>query len=204
MIDEIGGLISECFYDGTLISQHRKRLDKIHRLIPPILWLDTSKDGDLRFESPSGTSQINWHEANLAIKQLQVFSGAHLRDVLDFSEIKILVMSAYLAQVRQISRLAKDSKEILRGLNLDIKTIDQVQGRESDIAILSLTRSNASRTMGFVNDYPRINVALSRAKHGLIIIGDRSMFEGKPNPLGMVLKHIEENPNSGEIRNTND
>ena len=204
MIDEIGDLISDCFYDGTLISQHRKRLEKIDRLIPPILWLDTSKDGDQRYESSSGTSQLNWHEANLAIRQLEVFSGANLRKVLDFSEIKILIMSAYQAQVRQISRMAKDSRGSLGGLNIDIKTIDQVQGRETDIAILSLTRSNASRTMGFVNDYPRINVALSRAKHGLIIIGDRTMFESKPNPIGTVLKYIANNPNSCEVRSSND
>jgi superfamily I DNA and/or RNA helicase/serine/threonine protein kinase len=204
MIDEIGDLISECFYEGTLISQHRKRLEKIDRLIPPILWLDTSKDGEQRFETSSGTSQLNWHEANLAIRQLQVFSGANLRKVLDFSEIKILVMSAYQAQVRQISRMAKDSRGSLAGLNIDIKTIDQVQGRETDIAILSLTRSNSSRSMGFVNDYPRINVALSRAKHGLIIVGDRTMFEAKPNPLGRVLKYIADNPNSCEVRSAND
>jgi len=204
MIDEIGDLISECFYEGTLISQHRRRLEKIDRLIPAILWLDTSKDGDQRFESSSGTSQLNWHEANLAIRQLEVFSGASLRKVLDFSEVKILVMSAYQAQVRQISRMAKDSRGILGGLNIDIKTIDQVQGRETDISILSLTRSNSSRSMGFVNDYPRINVALSRAKHGLIIIGDRTMFEAKPNPIGRVLKYIADNPNSCEIRSAND
>ena len=204
MIDEIGDLISECFYDGALISQHRKRLEKIDRLIPPILWLDTSKDGDQRIESSSGTSQLNWHEANIAIRQLEVFGGANLRKVLDFSEVKILVMSAYQAQVRQISRMAKDSRGSLSHLNIEIKTIDQVQGRETDIAILSLTRSNPSRSMGFLNDYPRINVALSRAKHGLIIIGDRTMFETKPNPIGRVLKFISENPNSCEIRSAND
>ena len=113
-------------------------------------------------------------------------------------------MSAYQAQVRQISRMAKDSRGTLGGLNIDIKTIDQVQGRETDIAILSLTRSNSSRTLGFVNDYPRINVALSRAKHGLIIIGDKTMFEAKPNPIGRVLKYIADNPNSCEIRSAND
>ena len=113
-------------------------------------------------------------------------------------------MSAYQAQVRQLSRMAKDSRGTLGGLNIDIKTIDQVQGRETDISILSLTRSNSSRTMGFVNDYPRINVALSRAKHGLIIIGDRTMFEAKPNPIGRVLKYIADYPNSCEIRSAND
>jgi superfamily I DNA and/or RNA helicase len=204
MIDEIGDLISECFYEGNLVSQHKPRLEKIDRLIPPILWLDTSKDGDQRFETSSGTSQLNWHEANLVIRQLEVFSGANIRKVLDFSEIKILVMAAYQAQVRQISRMVKDSKGSLAGLNIDIKTIDQVQGRETDIAILSLTRSNSSRTIGFVNDYPRINVALSRAKHGLIIVGDRTMFEAKPNPIGRVLKYIADNPNSSEVRSAND
>ena len=204
MIDEIGDLISECFYEGELISQHRKRLDKIDRLIPPILWIDTSQDGDQRYESSSGSSQLNWHEASLAIKQLEVFSGASLRKVLDFSDLKILVMSAYQAQVRQISRMVKDSIGVLDQLNIDIKTIDQVQGREADLSILTLTRSNSSRNIGFVNNFPRINVALSRAKHGLIIIGDRNMFEGKPNPVGRVLKYIVDNPSSCEIRSAND
>ena len=51
-------------------------------------------------------------------------------------------------------------------------TIDGAQGREKDFVILSCVRSNTNKSIGFLQEYKRINVALTRAKHGLIIVAD--------------------------------
>ena len=75
-------------------------------------------------------------------------------------------------------------------------SVDAVQGRESDLALLSLTRSNAQGRLGFLGaDYwRRINVALSRARFGLTIIGDAGFIRGTNGALRTVLEYVEQHP----------
>jgi superfamily I DNA and/or RNA helicase len=56
--------------------------------------------------------------------------------------------------------------------NLEVNTIDSFQGQEADVVYISLVRSNAEGEIGFLKDYRRMNVAMTRAKKGLIVIGD--------------------------------
>jgi superfamily I DNA and/or RNA helicase len=81
-------------------------------------------------------------------------------------------------------------------------SVDAVQGRESDLALLSLTRSNTQGRLGFLGaDYwRRINVALSRARFGLAIIGDAGFIRGTNGALRIVLEYVEQHPADCVVR----
>ena len=89
-------------------------------------------------------------------------------------------------------------------MSIDIATVDSFQGRECDVVIYSTVRSNAARKIGFLRDYRRLNVALSRARDLLIIVGDDFMMENAvlgtaSNPFSGVLNHIRTNPDECRI-----
>ena len=77
------------------------------------------------------------------------------------------VISPYSGQVRLIRELFEEKIE-----GLEIKSVDGYQGREKEVIVLSTVRSNDDGVVGFLSDYRRLNVAMTRAKRGLIVIGD--------------------------------
>ena len=84
------------------------------------------------------------------------------------------VMSPYTAQVERLNLEIKKLKEKLSGLDIEASTIDGYQGREKDIIIVSMVRSNDENKVGFIADKERINVAITRARKLVIIVGDSS------------------------------
>ena len=78
---------------------------------------------------------------------------------------------------------------------MEVATVDSFQGRECDVVIYSTVRSNSNHRIGFLQDYRRINVALSRARELLVIVGDELMMEtanvgADLNPFASVLAYI--------------
>ena len=84
------------------------------------------------------------------------------------------------AQVADLNQQLAPLRDRLRHLSVTVMSVDAVQGRESDVAIFSVTRSNSRAELGFIGpDYwRRINVALSRARFGLTIVGDAGFIRG--------------------------
>ena len=75
----------------------------------------------------------------------------------------------------------------------DIESVDAFEGRESDAVILSLVRSNDRAAIGFLNDPNRVNVAISRAKKLLVIVGDsKTVIGGAPELFGPLFEHCKE------------
>merc|ERR1719183_901793 len=92
-----------------------------------------------------------------------------------YEESQITVLSPYLGQVRNIkNRLRRD----INTTNVATTAVDNFQGEENDIIIVSLVRSNRQKAMGFLAVENRINVALTRAKHGMFIVGNSDMLKG--------------------------
>jgi superfamily I DNA and/or RNA helicase len=93
----------------------------------------------------------------------------------NINNFTIGILSPYKAQINLIENLLKDLN--LNFNLIETNTIDSFQGREKDFIILSLARSNMNMEIGFLEDTRRLNVALTRAKKELIIIGDSETIQ---------------------------
>ena len=193
----IGELISGVFYDGRLeqgtTAESRQECFWLPR---PVTWLTTS---NLRgkAETPRGTSFANSVEADLVWWQLREFERRGREQGINPT---VGVISGYAAQLEEIRRrvVPRDGNR-WQSLQIEIATVDAFQGRERDIVIYSIVRSNRQGRIGFLRDYRRINVALSRARQLLVIVGDHLMMSGpslggQANPFSSVLNYINAHP----------
>jgi superfamily I DNA and/or RNA helicase len=103
------------------------------------------------------------------------------------------VITPYADQVRYINSQIQEDEE-LRSLGIEADTIDGFQGQEKDVIYISLVRSNDRNEIGFLADTRRLNVALTRAKKKLIIIGDSATISNNPT-YAALLDHIEKHAN---------
>ena len=164
---------SEWFYDGQVEAapevSHRGILD----WDTPITWIDTS---EMEFKEEfvgESFGRINKQEANLLIEELQKYIeriGGHriLDERIDFG-----IISPYKAQVQYLRTRIK-SNATLRPYRhlLSINTVDGFQGQERDVIFISLVRANEEGQIGFLGDLRRMNVAMTRARSKLVILGE--------------------------------
>ncbi len=167
MHHEIMQFSSNEFYDGELtaaptVAEHRlcdlPQVERIELTETAVRFVDTAGAGFDEEVEPDGTSRFNPAEARWVATQVQA-----LLDV-GVETSKIAVIAPYAAQVR----LLRD----LLPAGLEIDTVDGFQGREKEAVVLTLVRSNAEGEIGFLADVRRMNVALTRARRKLLIIGD--------------------------------
>jgi superfamily I DNA and/or RNA helicase len=104
------------------------------------------------------------------------------------------VISGYGEQARRIQRDLRPGDSKWSHLDIHVHPIDSFQGQERDVVLYSVTRSNVDNDLGFLRSERRINVALSRAKDALVIVGDHRFCararQGN-NPFAKVLSHIQ-------------
>lgn len=204
MVRPIGDLISTCFYEGRLRSPRTEGLEGYDKVMGRVVtWIDTSALGDRRREL-GATSFANRAEAEVLVKQLETIDKAIGFGLIKLGErdnLEVLVIAPYKAQVEDLRR--RVARTPLSHLRPTVMSVDAVQGRESDLALISLTRSNDRGKLGFLGgDYwRRINVALSRARFGLVIVGDAGFIKGTPGgALKTVLEYVEQHPNDCVVR----
>jgi len=136
----------------------------------PLVVIDTAGRG-FEEETPEGSdSKCNPGEAELC--------AAEARALLEVGVApeELAVIAPYDAQVQRVRQLL--SLEVDRGLEVD--TVDGFQGREKDAIIVSLVRSNDRSEIGFVSDLRRLNVAITRARKKLVVIGDGATLARQP------------------------
>ena len=190
----IGNLISTVFYEGELKNGEQTRSGRrpVDWMPAPVTWLSTSSRSD-REETRVGESYANSTEADIVLKLLEKLEE---KGRLQRRRPSVGVISGYSAQVEQLTtRIDPGDERRWRNLQIEIATVDSFQGRECDIVVYSTVRSNRDRRIGFLKDYRRINVALSRARDLLIIVGDNFMMEAATigadlNPFASVLDHM--------------
>ena len=120
--------------------------------------------------SPDGHSKANPTEAGWVLKMVDsILQGG------DISPNEIGIITPYNGQVRVIHDLMETSGGMEKGgkwNGVEVRSVDGYQGREKEVIILSAVRSNPDGNVGFLDDSRRLNVALTRAKRGLVVIGD--------------------------------
>ena len=120
--------------------------------------------------SQDGHSKANPTEAGWVLKMVEsILQGQ------DISPHEIGIITPYNGQVRAIRDLMESSGGMEKGgkwEGIEVRSVDGYQGREKEVIILSAVRSNPEGNVGFLDDSRRLNVALTRAKRGLVVIGD--------------------------------
>ena len=189
MNEEIMRFSSDWFYDNQMESAPEVKFRSILDLDIPMTWIDTSQfelpeDSDISFkEAFVGESfgRINKAEAELTLLVLeQYFEKIGKTRILE-ERLDVGVISPYRAQVQYMRRLMKNKKffKPFRHL-ISVNTVDGFQGQERDIILISLVRANNEGQIGFLRDLRRMNVAITRARMKLIILGDASTMTRHP------------------------
>ena len=164
---------SEWFYNGELEAAPEVRNRGILDFDTPMNWIDTSEmDFHEEFVGES-FGRINKQEANLLLQELEAYiSRIGKARILDES-IDFGLISPYNAQVQYLRSKIRGSSFLrpFRSL-ITVNTVDGFQGQERDVVFISLVRANEDGQIGFLNDLRRMNVAITRARMKLVILGD--------------------------------
>ena len=175
MNDEIMRFSSEWFYGGMLQSAPEVKYRSILDFDTPIEWINTEgMDCNEEFVGEN-YGRINKPEAELSIAQLKEYITKIGRERFLSERIDVGLISPYKAQVLYLRRLVRNDaffKPYRQAIT--INTVDGFQGQERDVILISLVRANEEGQIGFLNDLRRMNVAITRARMKLIILGDAS------------------------------
>lgn len=198
MVRPIGNLVSECFYDGNLQTASKSLDTNLSLVFPrPVTWFTTAGLPD-RSEKAVEASYVNNCEVRFLHQLLKRINwAAGLSKV----RYKVALITGYSGQKKELERTIARDVNSWEHINVECNTVDAFQGREADIALYSVTRSNNAGNIGFLYERERINVALSRGRYFLGIIGDHlfcRQAQGE-NPFRPVLAHIEVNPEGCKI-----
>mmetsp|Transcript_36229 Transcript_36229/g.117121 ORF Transcript_36229/g.117121 Transcript_36229/m.117121 type:complete len:743 (-) Transcript_36229:10-2238(-) len=169
---------NQSFYSSNLVSPID---DSTFDLVPGFPWpqpdcrvcfVDTSLLGGK--EELLGFSSFNVMEADVVAQIVHNILNQ------DFDPEDLVVLTPYRAQRRELMRAIaeRDSDEILD--RMSVSTIDGYQGMERELVIFSATRSNDQQNIGFLSDARRMNVMLTRARRGVIVIGDMNTLSAAP------------------------
>lgn len=179
MHEMIMGYSSSVFYHNKLQAHASVAQQQLLPEEIPVSFIDTAGCGfDERLE---GTSATNPEEAAFLIKHLsqlaERLAASYPQDVFP----TIAVISPYKQQVEILKEQLLHAPALLPYLPfITVNTIDSFQGQERDIVYISMTRSNTESVIGFLSDIRRMNVAMTRARKKLVIIGDSATLSLLP------------------------
>lgn len=159
----IMGYSNKQFYKNGLVAHEKNAyriLDAIEEWTKPVLFIDTAGCGFEDEVDPKSLSVRNIEEAN--------FCAKYLRLLIEHTgkANSIGLIAPYNAQVTYLKEKLNDLE------NVQVSTVDGFQGQEKDIILISCVRSNVDGEIGFLRDMRRLNVALTRARKKLIVVGD--------------------------------
>lgn len=167
------------FYEGRLKANNSVADRVLFSGDKPLQFIDTAGCG---FEEKlEGTGISNPEEAGFLIKHLLIFCNS-LKDFYAAQNFpSIAVISPYKHQVELLKQKLTESEELQPfKAAIAVNTIDSFQGQERDVVYISMTRSNAENNIGFLSEIRRMNVAMTRARKKLVVIGDSATLSQYP------------------------
>ena len=176
-------LISERYKNDKNILEEINSYDDFGIFDKPLVLLNTSGLEFFETKDPETLSSFNVGETDLCKRMVD-----YLKDKLKAENKDIGIITPYSAQVSNLSH--KITQDEYRGL--EISTVDGFQGREKEIIILSLVRSNQKNQVGFLSDKRRLNVAITRPRRMLIVIGDIDTITNGNEKENSFLKNFGE------------
>jgi len=181
MNEEIMRFSSDWFYGGSLQAAPEVKYRGILDYDTPMVWINTEgMDCNEEFVGES-FGRINKAEARLTLEQLQTYITRIGKQRILEERIDFGVISPYKAQVQYLRQSIRRDPFFKPFHHLiSINTVDGFQGQERDVIVISLVRANEERQIGFLNDLRRMNVAITRARMKLIILGDASTLTRHP------------------------
>ena len=192
MNEEIMRFSSDWFYGNQVESAPEVKYRSILDLDIPMTWIDTSlfeesgrrkEEREMFKEEFVGESfgRINKAEAELTLLALEQYFQKIGKERILEERLDVGVISPYRAQVQYLRRLFK-KREFFKPYRhlISVNTVDGFQGQERDIILISLVRANDEGQIGFLRDLRRMNVAITRARMKLIILGDASTMTRHP------------------------
>jgi serine/threonine protein kinase len=198
MHPEIGALIASSFYPEGLEHgvPEAERARGTALLGSAVRWLDTSRARD-NAERKSPPSRTNPLEVRVIVRELKALAEKTRES--DYP-LSVGVLTAYAAQAESLrGALSAEGADNWTGLEIQVMTVDSSQGKEFDVVFYSAVRSNPGRELGFLADERRLNVALSRAREALTIVGNsESLREAQHrfgyNPFRSVTEFFRQDP----------
>ncbi|MGL4852958.1 MAG: AAA domain-containing protein [Phocaeicola sp.] len=166
---------SDWFYRGELSSAPDVKYRGILDYDTPLEWINTKTLDAVEEFVGDSFGRINKAEARLTLAQLELYIQKIGKQRLLDERIDFGLISPYKAQVQYLRQLVRRS-EVLKPFRsqITVNTVDGFQGQERDVILISLVRANDAGQIGFLNDLRRMNVAITRARMKLFILGDAS------------------------------
>lgn len=183
---------SDYFYHGQLTAAPEVADRLISPMDTPLTWIDTSQ---CHFEEKVNNrtlSRSNAQEARLMLRVIRDYIDmVSMPKILD-NRVDFGIISPYKAQVRLIRKLLK-MQHFFRPLKrqISVGSVDGFQGQERDVIVISMVRDNDQGTIGFLRDLRRMNVAITRARMKLIVIGNTETLSRHPF-YAKLIAHFEQ------------
>ena len=161
--------------------------------LPPVEFLDTA---NLQLPEQSYSGSKSWYNEGEAALLIQHLEGLlqPFTPKLDELNFSVGIISPYKGQVLHLKESIKSNKQLKKyNIPMDVNSIDAFQGQERDIIYISLVRSNPRQQIGFLSEKRRMNVAITRARKKLVIIGDSSTIsKSEKDFYGKFIKYAKE------------
>lgn len=187
MHENIMAFSSRYFYKNELIAHESVKERLLSAEQSPVDYIDTAGCGFQEEQDPETLSRYNEEEASLLIKLIENLLEEITTEQWIKQELTLGIITPYRAQVDYLIKLSEASKvfDPIRK-SITINTVDAFQGQERDIIAISFVRSNNDSEVGFLSDIRRTNVAITRARRKLVMVGDSATLGSHPFYLELL------------------
>lgn len=190
MHEQIMSFSSRMFYSNVLKANETNAQKSVFPNDKPVEFIDTAGTGFFETQHPETKSSYNEDEAHLLFTHFETYLTEVINHGYDLPE-SVGIISPYKAQVDFITKMVDESDFHFKR-KITVNTIDGFQGQERDVIYISLVRSNEVGEIGFLSDERRMNVALTRAKRKLVVIGDSATIASKNKFYNAFLDFVNE------------